>query len=122
MELGIKGSFLLIYIGTIFYSLAAFYHLSIKEWTFIKAFLIALPLVIIEYIFSLNGNRRLNELYKFNPLSILIITMCFYFINIWLLNFFIIKNNINILREFIAFILIICAFLISTNVLTFVHN
>jgi hypothetical protein len=116
MELGKISSILFIYIGTIFYALAAFYHLSFKEWTFTKAFIVAIPLVIIEYIFSLNGNRQLNEAHKINPLTIMIITMCFYFINIWLLNFFIIKNKINILRELIAFILIILAFLISTNI------
>jgi uncharacterized protein (DUF486 family) len=106
---------LFIYIGTVFYALASFYHLSFKEWNLVKALLVAIPLVIIEYLFSLNGNRKLNELYKINPLSILIITISFYFVNIWLLNLFVLKNNINFYREIIAFILIIIAFLVSSN-------
>ena len=75
-----------------------------------------MPLVIIEYIFSLNGNKKANETLQFNPLQILIITMSFYFINIWLLNYFIIKNKINVVREIISFILIISAFSISNNI------
>jgi hypothetical protein len=107
---------LLIYIGTIFYALASFFHLSIKEWSFKKAFLIAMPLVAIEYIFTLNGNKKANEILKFNPLQILLITMSFYFINIWLLNYFIIKNKINPIREIISFIFILAAFSISNNI------
>jgi len=41
--------------------------------------------------------------------------MCFYFINTWLLNYFVIKNKINPVREVISFILILIAFYISTN-------
>ena len=107
---------LLIYIGTIFYTLAAFFHLSIKDWSFKKAFITAMPLVVIEYIFTLNGNKKANEILKFNPLQILLITMSFYFINIWLLNYFIIKNKINPIREIISFIFILGAFSISNNI------
>ena len=106
----------LIYIGTIFYTLAAFFHLSIKEWTFTKAFLLAMPLVAIEYVFTLNGNKEANDKLQLNPLQILIITISFYFINIWLLNYFIIKNKINPIREIISFILIVIAFTLSNNI------
>lgn len=80
-----------------------------------KALSIAIPLVIIEYIFSLRGNHSLNEEIKVNPVSIMLITMCFYFINTWLLNYFVIKNKINPIREIISFVLILIAFYISTN-------
>jgi uncharacterized protein (DUF486 family) len=106
----------LIYIGTIFYTLAAYYHLKLKDWTFIKAFSLAIPLVIIEYSFSLKGNRQANQILNMNTIQILIITMTFYFINAWLLNYFILKNPVNFWREIISFILIISAFYITSNV------
>jgi len=71
---------------------------------------------MIEYTFSLNGNRLANQKLNMNAIQILIITMTFYFINAWLLNYFILKNPVNYLREIISFILIISAFYISENV------
>lgn len=108
-------SIIYIYIGTIFYTLASYYHLSLDEWNLKKALLIAIPLVIVEYIFSLRGNKILNKVFDINPVSIMLITMCFYFVNTWLLNYFFIKNEINPIREIISFILILIAFYISTN-------
>jgi hypothetical protein len=86
MNLKIK-SYLYVYIGTIFYTLAAYYHLSLKDWSFLKALKIAMPLVFIEYTFSLRANRSLNKTFNNNSVQILLITMCFYFINV--LNLFI---------------------------------
>jgi uncharacterized membrane protein len=70
---------------------------------------------LIEYVFSLRGNHSLNEDFKINPVSIMLIIMCFYFINTWLLNYFVLKNEINPIREIISLILIIIAFYISSN-------
>lgn len=109
------GIIFLIYVGTLFYTMAAYYHLSLDgKWTFFLAFAIAVPFVIIEYIFSLNGNHYAHKIIGLSPQSILIITICFYFINLWLLNYFILKHKVNALREIIAFVLIIIAFLISS--------
>ena len=107
---------LLIYIGTIFYVLAAYYHLTMHDkWTFLKALMIAVPFVLIEYCFSLNGNYYMVSKMNFSPMEVLIITMCFYFINLWVLNFFILKHpNYNIYKEFFCFGLIITAFLMTT--------
>lgn len=104
-----------IYIGTVFYTLASYYHLSLKDWTLKKAFTIAIPIVLIEYFFSLQANRKLNEVFKLSPVSIVLITMCFYFINAWILNLFIIKNHIVVWREILSFALIFGAFYITTN-------
>lgn len=104
-----------IYLGTLCYVTASYFHLSLQEWTFLKALAIALPIVLIEYQFSLRANRIANQYHNFNPLQILLITLCFYFTNTWLLNFFIIKNPINYQRELIAFALIITAFFITTR-------
>lgn len=107
---------IMIYIGTIFYTLASYYHLKLKQsWTFTKAISIALPLVFIEYNFSLRGNYYAYTNLDLSSIDILLITMIFYFINGWLLNYFVLKHKIDIIKEFIAFILILLAFKISTN-------
>ena len=106
----------LIYLGTLCYVTAAYYHLSLNDkWTFLKAFSIAIPIIFIEYIFSLNGNYYLHSVFEYTPIEILIITVCFYFINLWLLNFYILKHTLsNIYKEFFCFLLIILAFLLTT--------
>ncbi len=105
-------SILFIYIGTVFYAIASYFHLSFSDWNLSKAFMVAIPLVCIEYFFSLQGNKYLNE-EKVNPISIVLITMCFYFINTWILNLFIIKNKTNIGKELLSLILILGAFMLS---------
>ena len=105
----------MIYCGTIFYTIAAYFHLSLKDnWSFQKAYMIAIPCVLIEYCFSLNGNYYMNSVLNFPPMNILIITICFYFINLWLLNYFILKHKGNIFKEIVCFGLIISAFLLTT--------
>jgi len=109
------GILFLIYVGTIFYTLAAYYHLTFgNKWRFIDAFLVAIPLVVIEYTFSLPGNHYANLILKLSAQNILTITVCFYFINLWLLNYFVLKHKVNMIREIVAFILIIMAFLCTT--------
>ena len=105
---------LLIYVGTLFYSLASFYHLKFKgdEWTFFKAFAIAMPLVAMEYTFSLHGNYFAHANLGMTSMQILIMTICFYFVNVWLLNILILKHRVNY-RQLIAFALVVAAFLVS---------
>jgi len=101
--------------GTLCYTIASYYHLKLgNNWTFMNAFIIAIPLVIIEYIFSLHGNHYANTILKQSPHNILIITVCFYFVNLWLLNYFVLKHRIEPIHEIIAFCLIIAAFFVST--------
>jgi len=108
------GVVALIYLGTVCYTIAAYFHLYLKEkWTFMKAFLIAVPFVLIEYIFSLNGNHYAVKILNWSPLQILVVTTAFYFVNIWLLNKIVIKHQTNVLREFIAIIMVVAAFIIS---------
>ena len=106
---------LLIYFGTIAYTVAAYYHLKLKKWTFLKSFLIAIPLVLIEYQFSLRGNFLAKTLLKMNAVQIALITMTFYFINAWLLNYFILSQTVVWWREIISFIFILLAFTITTS-------
>lgn len=107
---------LLVYFGTVCYVIAAYYHLTLnKNWTFLKAFMIAIPIVMIEYCFALNGNYYLHSELKLSAMDILIMTICFYFINLWLLNYFVIKNKVkSVYKELFCFILIISAFLLTS--------
>jgi branched-subunit amino acid transport protein AzlD len=103
----------LIYIGTCFYTLAAYLHLSLgDDWTFLRALAIALPLVFLEYQFSLRGNHAAITQLGFNAIQVLMITLCFYFINLWLLNVFILKHKVLWWRELLCFGLILLAFAI----------
>lgn len=105
----------MIYIGTVFYTIASYYHLKIKKWSFLQALIIAIPFVLIEYQFSLRGNFYAKNHLLLNAVEITLITMIFYFINSWLLNFFVLKDHLDWRREVLAFVLILSAFLITTN-------
>jgi hypothetical protein len=104
---------LLIYLGTCCYTLAAYYHLQLQEWSFFKALLIAIPLVLIEYTFSLHGNFYAYHNMHLSAITILIVTMCFYFINLWLLNYFVLHHKTVFWKELLAFAFILCAFALS---------
>lgn len=106
----------LIFLGTVFYTIASYYHLKIDKWSFLAAFSIALPLVIIEYQFSLRGNHLARHLLKLNAIQITIITLIFYFINASLLNYFFLKHPTIWWRELLAFLCIILAFILTTTV------
>jgi len=107
--------YLLIFFGSVCYTIASYYHLKLKNWTFMKALLIAIPFVIIEYQFSLRGNMHARQHLNMNAIDIVLITMCFYFINAWILNFLVLKQNVTVWREILSFGLIVCAFLITTQ-------
>jgi len=104
----------LIYVGTLFYTLASFYHLKFRgeEWTFFKAFVIAMPLVALEYTCSLHGNYMANAFLGMTSMQILILTICFYFVNLWILNIVVLKHKINA-RQVVAFGLVVIALLVS---------
>lgn len=107
--------YVLIYIGTVFYVLAMYTHLSFKPWTFTKAIAFALPLVVVEYIFALNGDHIAHTTLGLSAQQILITTMTFYFVNLWILNYFVLHHKVRPLNELVAFALIIGAFMV-TNV------
>jgi len=105
----------IIYLGTAFYTIAAYYHLTLKNWTFLNALLIALPIVFMEYQFSLRGNFYARKHLALNAVQILLITTIFAFINNWLLNYFVLKHPLVWWRETIALALIAAAFFITTS-------
>lgn len=107
---------LLIFMGTICYTIASYYHLKIKEWTFLKALMIAVPFVLIEYTFTLHAHRLAFEHLNASPSKILIFTICCNFICIWVFNYYVMEIKLNVrdaFREFISFLLIVMAFYIS---------
>jgi|APGre2960657373_1045057.scaffolds.fasta_scaffold49708_3 uncharacterized protein (DUF486 family) len=105
---------LLIFIGSVSYTVAAYYHLRIEKWTFLKAFAIALPLILIEYQFSIRGNHHAHDTLKMNAVQITLLTMAFYFINAWVLNKFILKKHAIVWwREIAVFILLVSAVVLS---------
>ena len=105
----------LIFLGTLMYTIAAYFHMKMEKWTFFNAFLIAIPFLIIEYQFSLRGNYYAKKHLMMNVVQITIITMIFYFFNAWLLNHVVFKDPIVWWREITAFILILMAFYITTH-------
>ena len=104
-----------IYIGTLCYTIASYLHVSLHDWTFLKAFLIALPVVIVEYQFSLRANRAAVAFHGMSILQVLVFTLCFYFVNLWLLNWLVMKHRVIYWRESACFLLVLAAFYISTN-------
>ena len=105
----------LIYLGTLSYTVAAFYHLKIPNWSFAKAFALAIPLVVlVEYQFSLRGNHAARDILGLNAVQITLITMTFYYVNSWMLNHFVLKQPVVVWRELVAFALVIAAFAITT--------
>lgn len=107
------ASLILIYLASWCYVIASYYHLSLKQWSFGKAALIALPLVVIEYSLSLHGNKQSNSF--LSPVQILLFTFVCYIINIMVLNLVVLKQPVHFVRDAIAVALIMLAVLVSTN-------
>lgn len=105
----------LIFLGSVSYTLAAYYHLKLTEWTFAKAFFIAVPLILIEYQFSIRGNFAAKNILGLNAVQITLLTMTFYFVNAWVLNYMFLKQKIVWWRESLAFMCIGAAFLLTTS-------
>lgn len=109
---------LLIYLGSVCYTIASFYHLSLSrsEWTFGRAYLIALLFVSIEYVFNINGNRGANE----NGLSvfqIMMLIIAFDLLNLYIINSLVLKNKIHPGRDGLSLLLIAGAVLLSSETL-----
>src|SRR6476646_9762724 len=108
-----SASLALIYFASWCYVIASYYHLSLKQWSFSKAFLIAIPLVLVEYSLSLYGNKQSNSF--LDPLQILIVTFTCYIVNILLLNVLVLKQPLHLARALVSIVLIVVAVLVSTN-------
>jgi uncharacterized protein (DUF486 family) len=105
----------LIFVGSVSYTIAAYYHLKLRNWSFLTAFAIAIPFILVEYQFSIRGNRAAKDVLRLNAVQITLVTMTFYFINSWILNKFFLKQKAVWWREILAFALIVCAFFLSST-------
>ena len=106
----------LIFMGTLFYTVASYLHLKMDQWTFLKALTIAIPFVFIEYQFMLRGIYYAKQHLLMNAIQILILTTIFCFFNAFLLNYFILQHPIVIWREILSIFFIFMAFLTTTSV------
>lgn len=104
---------LLIYLASWCYVIAAYYHLKLEDWSFLKAAAIAVPAVLMEYSLSLPGNKLASL--SMNPLQIVVITIGFYVLNIILLNVYVLKGDFNPVRDLLAVGLVVVAIFLSTN-------
>ena len=106
----------LIFLGSVSYTVAAYFHLKMEKWDFLKAFLIAVPFLLIEYQFSLRGNYYAKQHLMMNAVQITILTMIFYFFNAWILTHFFLKQPLVWWRECLAFVFILLAFFTTTAI------
>lgn len=107
---------LLIYLGSVCYTLASFYHLSFTEheWSFTRAYPIALMFVAIEYIFNVIGNKHANA--HLTVFQIMILIVIFDFINLYIINYFLLKNPIDPVRDGLALLFIAMAMVLSSQI------
>jgi len=105
----------LIFMGTIAYTIASYLHLKMDEWTFLKALLIALPFVFIEYQFMLRGIYYAKQHLMMNGLQILVITTIFCCFNSLLMNYFVLQLPMVIWRELLSVVFLLLALFTSTS-------
>ena len=107
---------LFLYIASVFYIIASFYHLSFGvKWTFVRAFLISITFVLLEYLFGIPGNRWANKFLSVFDLMILIIV--FDLINLFILNFFVLKNKMQPLKHGLCLVLLGIVIMLSADVI-----
>lgn len=105
--------FILIFIGAMIYVFAAYGHINMQNWTFSKGLMFAIPLVLLEYTFSVPGNKHAHDL-GYTGTNILLLTMCFYFIGMYGMEKFYLKEEVKN-KDFISFGLILSAFYLSIH-------
>ncbi len=110
-------SILFIYIASCLYTFASFYHLRLKNWTFWRGYMIAMPLVFIEYIFNIYGNKFAN-MNGLNVIQIMMLIIAFDIMNIWLINIFILQNKIVMWRELLSLLFLGGAIALSSNMIS----
>lgn len=107
-------SIFFIYLGSVCYTIASFYHLSFgKSWTFFRAYILALSLVAIEYVFNVIGNKGANK--HISVFAIMLLIIAFDLINLFIINALLLKNKIDPLRNGISLVLIAVAVAISAD-------
>jgi hypothetical protein len=73
---------LFITMGSLFYVLAQYYHLTIQDWSVWKGLAIVMPLVFCEYNFVLRAGHMAKES-GWSVINIFLMTMCMNFIMLY---------------------------------------
>ncbi len=104
---------LLIYAGSVCYTLASFYHLSFGNWSFWRAYSFAIMFVAIEYVCNVIGNKYANS--YITVFQIMLLIIAFDLVNLYILNLLLLKNRINVVRDGVSMLLIGAAIAISSD-------
>lgn len=102
---------LFLFLGSLFYVLAQYAHLMLGEWSLLKAFAIAIPMIAIEYQFVLRGTHAARE-EGYSPINTLLLVMIFNFINLYTFGRVALGDSAE-LKDLLAFSMILGAFAIS---------
>lgn len=106
---------LLIYLGSVCYTMASFYHLSFREWSFWKAYFLAVAFVVVEYVFNVLGNKYANV--RLTVFQIMLLIIAFDLINLYLLNLFVLQNHLDWMRDGLSLLLIFGGIALSSKTL-----
>jgi hypothetical protein len=107
---------LLIYLGSCFYTIASFYHLSFgANWRFWRAYALGMLFVYVEYVFNVLGNKSANR--YLTVFQIMLLIIAFDLVNLYVLNALLLKNRIRLVRDGVSMLLIAAAVAISSDML-----
>jgi hypothetical protein len=103
----------IIYLGSVFFTLSSFWTFKLKEWTFYRALFIALVAFLFQYQFQLRGIDFARTRLKMAYLHIIIIILCCNYINSLIINRFYLKEKFVWWRDLVAFGMVVGAFCLS---------
>lgn len=105
---------LFIYLGSVCYTMASFYHLSLgSQWSFGRAYMTALIFVLIEYFFNIFGNKGANE--HLSVFQIMMLVIAFDLVNLYIINALLLKNPIHPVQDGLSLLLLCGAIALSSN-------
>lgn len=107
---------LFLFLGSIFYVFAQYGHLILGEWSIMKAFMVALPMVFIEYQFVLRGTHAARE-EGYSAINTLLLVMIFNFINVYAFGKIALGDSIE-WKDLISFTMVLGAFALSYKPMT----
>lgn len=105
--------FFFLLMGSLFYVLAQYYHLTLEDWSVWKGLLIVMPLVFLEYNFVLRAGHMAHAS-GFSVMNIFLTTMCMNFVLLYIFNQIAIGDPVHG-TDAIAFGLVAGAFALSYN-------
>ena len=105
-----------LYIGSICYTFASFYHLTLKtKWTFKQAYLTSICFVLVEYFFNVNGIKNANR--HLSVFNIYVFVNACDLVNLFIFNLLFLKNEFGY-KNMISIGLIMGSMLLSSDFLS----